>query len=444
MLIFILQVRTWLLFGSFHLFLLFFALGFLTWLLTVLLAHNYRPWTGTFRGDASVVIPVVNEDPQLFTEVLAAIVRQRPREVVVVINGPRNEALEGVCASFGDDVRMLWTPTAGKRNALRLGIEAISGDIAVLVDSDTRWTESTLVELLRPFAEDDIGGVTTYQEIGHPRRTIWTRFADWLELNRFYYSLPAQSVLGQVGTLPGRTIAFRRHLLVDYLPEFLSERFLGVHKEISDDRAMTTYTLRRGYRTVYQSTSRVITEAPETFWSFWRQQYRWAAGGQYQSLRNARWLSRNARVLGLLTFTPIIGGFLFLSTLLLWAVQALSSHRRGTDLAFLRDLPVPLIVLILLASWVVTAIVRQYRVLRARPSHLLWIGPWVLVGITLMLPVRLFAFVTMVRETGWGTRSDGYVARPDKASFILRAVPSLLAFTMLAGFTGLGFLLESA
>lgn len=65
-----------------------------------------------------MVIPVVDEPVELFRDVLARIVQQRPTEVLVVINGPRNPDLEAVCSDF-PLVQWEWTPVAGKRNAFK-------------------------------------------------------------------------------------------------------------------------------------------------------------------------------------------------------------------------------------------------------------------------------------------------------------------------------------
>ena len=73
-------------------------------------------------------------------------------------------------------------------------------------------------ELVKPFANRKVGGVTTNQRIVDYDRNILTRWADWLESIRVQYSMPAMSVLGQVGCLPGRTIAFRRFILDDAMP----------------------------------------------------------------------------------------------------------------------------------------------------------------------------------------------------------------------------------
>src|SRR5512144_1129533 len=113
-----------------------------------------------------------------------------------------------------DGVMWTWTPIPSKRNAVKVGTELASGEILVLVDSDTVWTRDTLCELVKPFADPGIGGVTTRQRVLDPQRHFFTRWADWLENSRVKYSMPAQSVLGHVGCLPGRTIAFRRQIVV--------------------------------------------------------------------------------------------------------------------------------------------------------------------------------------------------------------------------------------
>ena len=73
----------------------------------------------------------------------------------------------------------------------------------LLVDSDTVWTDGHLVRADQAVRRSRVGGVTTRQRILDPRRDFLTRWADWLENSRALYSMPAQSVLGTVGCLPG-------------------------------------------------------------------------------------------------------------------------------------------------------------------------------------------------------------------------------------------------
>jgi hyaluronan synthase len=108
---------------------------------------------------------------------------------------------------------------------------------------------------------------------------------EWLEEIRFHGSLKAMSVNGKVGCLPGRTIAFRKSIIADNMDEFMNEKFLGFHKEVSDDRSLTNVTLKQGYKTVLQSTAVVSTAAPESWKKYLRQQLRWSEGSQYNNIK---------------------------------------------------------------------------------------------------------------------------------------------------------------
>ncbi|MGH3459491.1 glycosyltransferase [Aeromicrobium sp.] len=244
MLAFLLQSGAWMDFGRVYLFALFMLMIWLLWIIRVVLSLEYRPFDEPYSVSTSVVIPVVDESPTLFHAVLSTITEQHPDEIIVVINGPPNPVLERICQSFG--VRWTWLAQAGKRRAVCLGVRMATSDIVVLVDSDTLWTDGTLSELVRPFRDPDVGGVTSRQRILWPDRNVLTQWADWLENIRNDYTMPAMSVLGTVGCLPGRTIAFRRCILLTCMNRFLSERFLGVFLEVSDDRTLTNYTLQAG------------------------------------------------------------------------------------------------------------------------------------------------------------------------------------------------------
>src|SRR5262245_5399741 len=286
MFIFLLQIRHML--GGhpeLYLFAVYSALIWGLWLLKLVLSSRYRPALAAHYVSTSVIVPVVDEPVELFREVLRRIVAQQPCEVIVVINGARNPALEGVSDEFAPLVRWWHTTVAGKPNAVKIGTTLSRGDVTVLVDSDTVWTDNTLTELVKPFADPNVGGVTTRQRILAPERSWITRWADWLENTRALYSMPAQSALGRVGCLPGRTIAFRRSILMRVMDQFMSERFLGVFLEISDDRTLTNLTLKAGYKTVYQHTSLVYTDAPLRLGKLAKQQLRWARGSQYNTLR---------------------------------------------------------------------------------------------------------------------------------------------------------------
>lgn len=432
MLAYLLELRNWWMDGKFYPFAAFMTLVWALWMVRLVLLRRYRPWRRAFDVSTSVVIPVVDEPLDLFRDVLTRITAQNPDEIIVIINGPRNEPMEALCTECG--VTWCWTATPGKRNAVRIGVEQARGEIVVLVDSDTLWTENTLPELVKPFRDPKIGGVTTRQRILEPERHLLTRWADWLESVRCEYSMPAMSVLGTVGCLPGRTIAFRRSILVDCMEKFLSEKFLGVYIEVSDDRTLTNYTLMAGYKTVYQSTSLVYTDAPMKLRKLVKQQYRWARGSQYNSLRMMRWMIREARFLAVFYAIDILVPFVLLGTFAGW-VEAFIAHRSGPKMYSSLTLSgaghektLVLIGLALLMS-LVSISVRFSRHFAFSPKDLLYLPVFMAINTLLLLPVRLLGFFRCAHNAGWGTREASFEGEHNRNPLVL--VPYVLGALML-------------
>jgi cellulose synthase/poly-beta-1,6-N-acetylglucosamine synthase-like glycosyltransferase len=409
--VFLLQVRHAIVDnGPIYLFAVFSAIVWLLWIVKVVLSRRYRPWTQPYQTTTTVVVPVVDEPVDLFRDVLGRIVAQQPDEVVVVINGPRNTDLEDVCDELA--VSRVWTSVPGKRNAVRLGVEHATGEIVVLVDSDTVWTEKTLPELVKPFADPGIGGVTTRQRILDYDRNLLTRWSDWLENSRALYAMPAQSVLGQVGCLPGRTIAFRRELLVKVMPGFLTGRFLGVFLEVSDDRTLTNLALRSGYRTVYQFTSLVYTDSPTGPVRLFRQQLRWARGSQYNTLRMLPWMLTRAPLLAVFFLADIALPFLLVGATIGWVYRGTTHTGVNFYAATLEAYGMQSGVLRVVALAVVASMmsmgIRQLRHLSERPGDFFWMPVFVLLSTLFLMPVRLIGFFRMAHVSGWGTRQHAY------------------------------------
>ncbi len=413
MFIFILQIRH-MIEGhpEVYTFAIYSGLIWLLWLAKMLLSRRYRPYTGTFTGTTSVVVPVVDEPLDLFRDVLGRMVEQRPGEIIVVINGARNEALEVVCEEFAPLVRWVHTPIPGKRNAVMIGTKMSTGDITVLVDSDTVWTQNALSELVRPFADATVGGVTTRQRILEPERSWITRWADWLENSRALYSMPAQSVLGQVGCLPGRTIAFRRDILMRVMDKFMTERFMGVFLEVSDDRTLTNLTLKEGYRTVYQYTSLVYTDAPLQVKKLFKQQLRWARGSQYNTLRMLPWMLGHAPVLAVFFVMDIVLPFLLAGVIGGWVFRAFSGQGYNFYEGILKEYGVQSGIAVVIGLMVVTSVIsmaiRQLRHLSEKPTDFFRLPIFIVVSTAFLMPVRLLGFFRMGHASGWGTRAGAY------------------------------------
>jgi hyaluronan synthase len=400
--------------GHLYLFTVFVGLTWLIWLAKVALSSRYRPWRTSYDTTTSVVIPVVDEPLALFRDVLRRITAQAPTQTLVVINGPRNPDLERICDEFARAVEWTWTSVAGKRNAIRIGVERSIGEVVILVDSDTIWTDGTLGELVKPFADARVGGVTTRQRILEPTRNFLTRWADWLENSRALYAMPAQSALGTVGCLPGRTIAFRRSVLEDSMHEFMTGRFLGIFLEVSDDRTLTNLALKRGFRTVYQSTSLVYTDSPTRLKKMMKQQLRWARGSQYNTLRMLPWMLRHAPLLAFFFLSDIVMPFMLLCVAIAWVIRRVTGS--GADLYYGllhmsgRHYPVTAVVVLTVLMSTMSMALRQLRHIEETPTDLARMPLYVLFSSLFLMPIRMYGFLRLGHVGSWGTRTDAYTA----------------------------------
>ena len=393
-----------------HYFLLFFFFIWLRWFIVNTLALLYKPYTGKHTTTTSVLIPVVDEPVDVFRAVLQSIVSQKPDQIIVVINGPRNIVLENICRQF-DGVDCYWTKKAGKRNALDYGMKKVKGDVVLLVDSDTIWMPNMLSEIVKPFADPSVGGVTTRQKITDPTATLIARLCDWLEDVRSYGTMQAMSVRGKVGCLPGRTIAFRRSILQEAMPAFMTERFLGMHKEVSDDRSLTNYTLKAGYKTVMQSTAVVYTEAPTKWKKFLRQQLRWAEGSQYNNLRMTPWMLRHAPLMFCIYWSDMLIPFFLWGIYLSYFIKAaiLRMHTQS-DMLFLANRSWLVVMLATLGGAYFSYAIRQLRVLSESPRHFLFMPLYIVLLTFVMAPIRMLGFARLADDMGWGTRANSYQA----------------------------------
>lgn len=395
-----------------YLFSVFVILTWAVWGLKVILSRRYKPWTEPHAATTTVVIPVVDEPLDLFREVLQRIVFQGPTQVVVVINGPQNPQLEAVCEEFAPEVEWTWTPIAGKRNAVKVGTELAVGEIVVLVDSDTVWTKGTLTELVKPFADPGVGGVTTRQRILDPERCFLTRWADWIENSRALYSMPAQSVLGTVGCLPGRTIAFRRVILERVMHDFMNQKFLGIFLEVSDDRTLTNLTLKLGFRTVYQATSLVYTDAPLQFKKMVKQQFRWARGSQYNTMRMLPWMIARAPLLAFFFVADIVLPFMWVCSASAWVARSTddSQHNLYSGMLEVRTHALLVVIGVTVLTSTLSMALRQARHLHEVPGDMWRLPGYILFSTVVLMPVRLYGFLRLGHNGGWGTRADAYAA----------------------------------
>jgi hyaluronan synthase len=377
-------------------FMCFFIYVWLLWLLKVAGARRYRPWdVPAPELTTSVIVPVYNEPEGVFRRSLASVRANAPTEIIVVVDGGARD-VAAVAADYAD--RVLLVPKAGKRSAIAAGLAA-SGprtDIVLVLDSDTVWEPHALQEMLKPFTDPRVGGVTPRQAIFDVGRNPVRRFADWLEDLRYHLIVPAQSTFGQVGCLAGRTIAYRRAAFEPAVEALVRQRFLGVPLHVGDDRVLTNELLRNGWRTVYQSTALVTTDAPSDWRTFWKQQVRWGRSSQRETFLSLRWLWRKPVAFASFA-TDIATPFALYAVAAVAVAHGVSGGGDPTGLPLRLELPLGYV------GMVASIGLRQIPHFRRVPRDAFLLPFFVLVLTFVMVPIRIAAFATMLHQ-GWGSR----------------------------------------
>jgi hyaluronan synthase len=79
---------------------------------------------------------------------------------------------------------------------------------------------------------------------------------------------------------------------MEVLDLWLHQRFLGVTCTYGDDRSLTNFLLKRGYRPLFAPEAKAYTFVPETLRQFMRQQLRWKKSWVRESLKAGTFMWR--------------------------------------------------------------------------------------------------------------------------------------------------------
>jgi hyaluronan synthase len=244
-------------------------------------------------------------------------------------------------------------------------------------------------------------------------------------------------VFGQVGCLAGRTIAYRRAAFEPAVERLVRQSVLGVPLHVGDDRVLTNELLRNGWRTVYQSTALVTTDAPSDWWTFWKQQLRWGRSSQRETLLSLRWLWRRPFVLASFA-TDIVTPFALFAVAALAVAHGLRGVGTPTGFPLAVELPLGY------AGMLVSIGVRQIPHFRRSPADVKWLPFFVLALTFVIVPIRIAAFATMFHQ-GWASRPGASRSRVAVArTWIPAPVPRLGALFLLTAVAASGALLVSA
>lgn len=250
------------------------------------LAHVHKPVRAdlTYEPSISFIVPAKNEEEHIGETIRRfADVEYPPHKIeVIAVNDGSTDATLSRMRAAADEIRSRvrrvevvdFRENRGKRAGMAEGAKRAEHDILIFVDSDSFVEPSSVRHLVKYFADASVGAVSGHTDVWNRDVNLLTQ----MQAIRYYIAFSvykaAESVFGTVTCCPGCCSAYRRRYLLEYIDEWLNQKFLGVRCTYGDDRSLTNFMIRK-YRAVYSPAAKAFTIVPDTFRQYMRQQQRW-------------------------------------------------------------------------------------------------------------------------------------------------------------------------
>lgn len=282
-----------------------------TFLLTrYLFAMFYRPVPidPDYTPGVTIIVPCFDEEEWIQRTIHSCINQDYPvdkLEVIVVDDCSNDRSAERVqemiaelkAADTNDSayrvserIRFLQQPqNLGKRDAMARGAKEAKHELLVFVDSDSFLDPFAVRNIVQPFKDKEMGGVSGRTDVANTYTNALTKMQAVRYSIAFRVMKAAEGYFDAATCLSGPLSCYRKDLVLKYMDAWLNQRFLGQKATFGDDRSMTNFILRRN-RTTYQDSAVCMTIVPRSYSVFLRQQMRWKRSWLRESLIASRFM----------------------------------------------------------------------------------------------------------------------------------------------------------
>lgn len=252
----------------------------------------YKPMTidVDYTPGVTIIIPCFNEEEWIERTILSCINQDYPidkLEVIVVDDCSNDKSVDKIketierlsseAERFETKQRLKYfvqENNLGKRDALCRGVKEAKHDLVVFVDSDSFLDPFAIRNLVQPFKDPKMGGVSGRTDVANTYTNVLTKMQSVRYYIAFRIMKAAEAYFDAVTCLSGPLACYKKQMILDNMDAWLNQRFLGQKATFGDDRAMTNFVLK-GHRTSYQDTAICSTIVPNKYRVFLKQQMRW-------------------------------------------------------------------------------------------------------------------------------------------------------------------------
>lgn len=252
------------------------------YLLLALCRRRRFPLDMDFHPPLTLIIPAYNEEKVIRRTLESALKVDYPDLKIIVVDDGSTDGTEAIVqdiTSKNSSVRLIVQENEGKWSALDHAIAVSETPFVAILDADSLIDPMALREIVQPFKNENVGGVSGTVEIGN-KDGLLTLFQRLEYLHTQQVMRRAYEVFDGIIVVPGAMGAWR--------VEAVRAAGLVSGDTITEDADLTIAVHRSGYSVRYQENAKSYTEAPTTISSFRNQRFRWTFGMFQASWKHKR------------------------------------------------------------------------------------------------------------------------------------------------------------
>lgn len=268
---------------------------------------NYTP-------RVTFVVPCKNEEKAIYHTIQKCFEVEYPKdkvEVIVINDGSTDNTLSEMTRAKKDfrdlDLKTInFKKNKGKRFGMKYGFENAKGEIIIQLDSDSYPNAKTFRYIVMPFKDGKISGVAGHSLPANKDDNFLTKTQYAYYFMSFRALKACESLFSMCFCLSGCFSAYRKKDAVPLIKELCNEKFLGNKCTYGDDRSLTSYLLRDGYKTVYAPEAIGYTIVPNTWKIFLKQQNRWKKSFFIDAVKISKFIIKRDKFVAFTYFFPLV------------------------------------------------------------------------------------------------------------------------------------------